>query len=389
MAATLAAPKAQATPLATEPSSAIKALNTSSTSNALSTFNAHSAFNTHNTHNAFNASSTLTADGNLPRGKASKKLRKAMTQYMQALTDSSQNVESIMVVQHGKVVAEHWRGQGKADVPHELWSVSKCFTSAAVGFAINEGKLRLDDKVVAFFPDLLPDTASANLSQMTVRHLLTMTCGHRTEVQTPWSEQANTHNWVRDFLAAPVPCTPGTHFRYNSVGTYMLSAIVQKVTGQKLVDYLTPRLFQPLHIVGARWEESPQGINCGGWGLWLKTEDLAKMGLFMLQKGRWNGRQLLPAAWYDEASSAIVLPAGATPQPGQAVHSANSRRPDWTQGYGYQLWRCRHNSYRADGSYGQYILVIPDKDAVIAVTAHLDDMQAELNLIWQYVWTAL
>lgn len=342
-----------------------------------------------NMDNAIVVKGNVDSNGRLPRGKASRTLRCAMTRYMQALADSSQNVQSIMVVQHGKVVAEHWRGGARPDKPHRMWSVSKAFTSAAVGFAVAEGRLKLTDRVVTFFHDELPPYMCDNLKAMEVRHLLTMTCGQSTEVQTPWGKDSLEHNWAKDFLASPVPHAPGTWFRYNSVGTYMLSAIVQKVTGQRVADYLWPRLFEPLGIERPEWEVSPQGINTGGWGLSLKTEDMAKMGLFMLQRGSWNGRQLLPASWFDAATSAIVLPATATPGPGQAAHRPNRGRPDWTQGYGYQLWRCRHNCYRADGSNGQYIIVVPDKDAVIAVTADLEDMQAELNLIWDIVWEAL
>lgn len=334
-------------------------------------------------------SDNVDSSARLPRGKTPRKLKRAMTRYMQALADSGQNVQSIMVVQHGKVVAECWRGGARPDKPHRMWSVSKAFTSAAVGFAVAEGRLRLTDRVVTFFPGELPPHVCDNLKAMEVRHLLTMTCGHSTEVQTPWGKDSLEHDWAVDFLAHPVPHAPGTWFRYNSVGTYMLSAIVQKVTGQRVADYLWPRLFKPLGIERPEWEVSPQGINTGGWGLSLKTEDMAKMGLFMLQRGRWNGRQLLPVSWFDASTSAIVLPSTATPGPGQAAHRPNSRRPDWTQGYGYQLWRCRHNCYRADGSNGQYIIVVPDKDAVIAVTADLEDMQAELNLIWDVVWEAL
>ena len=170
----------------------------------------------------------------------------------------------------------------------------------------------------------------------------------------------------------------------------MLSAIVQKVTGQKLVDYLYPRLFRPLGIVDVQWKESPQGINYGGWGLYLKTEDLAKLGQLYLQKGQWNGRQLVPAEWIAEASARQVesLPAGMSPQMVKKA-GLTTKNSDWLQGYGYQLWRCRHNAYRADGANGQYILVLPEKDAVIAVTANIGDMQAELNLIWKHLLPAL
>jgi CubicO group peptidase (beta-lactamase class C family) len=191
---------------------------------------------------------------------------------------------------------------------------------------------------------------------------------------------------VQGFLAAPFVHEPGTFFVYNSLGTYVLSAIVQKVTGEKLIDYLYPRLFRPLGIVGAVWDESPQGINTGGWGLYLKTEDLAKMGLFILRKGNWDGRQLLPEAWFDEATSSHIasLPAGRRPE----QITSKTKEIDWLQGYGYQMWRSRHNSFRADGAYGQYILILPEKDAVIVVTANLRDMQDELNLIWKHLLPA-
>ncbi len=170
----------------------------------------------------------------------------------------------------------------------------------------------------------------------------------------------------------------------------MLSAIVQKVTGEKLVDYLYPRLFRPLGIVNVKWQESPEGINCGGWGLYLKTEDLAKMGQLFLQKGKWDGQQVLPEEWIAEASAKQVasFPAGMDPEAAKKSKISENTN-DWMQGYGYQMWRCRHNAYRADGADGQYILIIPEKDAVIAVTAHIGDMQAELDLIWKYLLPAL
>jgi CubicO group peptidase (beta-lactamase class C family) len=166
----------------------------------------------------------------------------------------------------------------------------------------------------------------------------------------------------------------------------VLSAIIQKVSGEKLIDYLTPRLFQPLGIEGAVWEDSPQGINCGGWGLYVKTEDMAKMGLLFLQKGKWGDRQLVPEAWIKDATTSHIesLPAG-TKRKDLKTKKENS---DWLHGYGYQMWRSRHNSYRADGAKGQYILVLPEKNAVIAITANLNDMQEEINLVWDYLLPA-
>lgn len=322
----------------------------------------------------------------LPRAEASKKLDKAVDKYLEAAKKDGQDIHSLMIVQHGNVVAEKWQSEGKEDKPHTLYSVSKTFTATAVGFAVGEGKLKLTDKVISFFPDKLPTEVSDNLAAMTVRDLLTMNCGHETEIYDKLHDNKDV-DWVKEFLAHPVEHKPGTCFTYNSIGTYMLSAIVQKVTGEKIVDYLFPRLFRPLGIVDVVWEESPQGINTGGWGLSLKTEDLAKMGLLFLQKGKWNGKQVLPEGWTEEASSRQVSSVHGTVDAKKMKKLAKTS--DWAQGYGYQMWRCRNNAYRADGAYGQYILVIPDKDAVIVITANLPNMQAELNLIWKYLLPAL
>jgi CubicO group peptidase (beta-lactamase class C family) len=169
---------------------------------------------------------------------------------------------------------------------------------------------------------------------------------------------------------------------YNSIGVYVLSAIVQRVTGQKMLDYLKPRLFQPLGITQADWEESPAGENTGGWGLRLTTEALAKVGQLYLQKGVWNGQHILPEAWVAEATS-LQIDQG----PGWAAHSIKDSS-DWLQGYGYLFWRCRHHCYRADGAFGQYIIVMPDEDAVLAITCETRDLQDELNLVWRFVLPA-
>ncbi|MBR7115519.1 MAG: serine hydrolase, partial [Alistipes sp.] len=216
----------------------------------------------------------MTDEGALPRAKATTELDKAFGEYLAAVEAAGQDLHSIMIVKDGKVVKEHWMGEGAPDKLHILNSVSKTFTSTAVGLAIAEGKLSLSDKVVDLFPDKLPTEVSDNLKKVEVRHLLTMSGGHDTEPSRRTMPEGA--DWVEAFLAHPFEHEPGTYFWYNSMGTYMLSAIVQKVTGEKVIDYLTPRLFEPLAIEGATWQESPQGINVGGWGLYLKTEDLAK-----------------------------------------------------------------------------------------------------------------
>ena len=193
---------------------------------------------------------------------------------------------------------------------------------------------------------------------------------------------ARDSNWVKSFLAIPIIYKPGTKFLYNTLGTYMLSAIVQKVTGQKVIDYLRPRLFEPLGIQGMDWEVDPRGINMGGWGLRIKTEDMAKFGQLFLQKGKWNGRQILPAAWVDEAS------------PSRLYSIRNIRRLKEIQAIGNRVIVTRCGAavimlFRGDGAFGQFIIVMPDEDAVIAITAETPDMQEEINLVWQYLLPAM
>jgi CubicO group peptidase (beta-lactamase class C family) len=281
-----------------------------------------------------------------------------------------------MLVRHGAVVAEGWWKPESAETPHVLHSLSKSFTSTAVGLAIEEGKLGLDDAVLKFFPEEAPANPSDNLKAMRVRDLLTMNCGH--DVECKRSDEVA---WSKTFLAHPVPHRPGTHFQYNSMGTYMLSAIVQKVTGQTVLDYLKPRLFAPLGIENPRWEASPQGISCGGWGLYLRTEDIAKFGQLYLQKGKWNGKQIVPEKWVQEATKYQV--------PNKDAPSGRGNKPDWQAGYGYQFWQCQHGAYRGDGANGQFCIVLPELDAVIAITAQTGDMQAEINVVWETLLPAI
>lgn len=319
----------------------------------------------------------------LPRStpEAEKVSAKGITNYLKAVKESGQDLHSLMILRHGKVVSEHWMGDNAANKNHILNSVSKTFTATAIGFAVAENRIKVTDKVISFFPNDLPSEISPNLAALEIKDLLSMSGGHDADPTSIVTKEEK--NWERKFFEIPFVNKPGTKFIYNSAGTYILSAIVQKVTGQKVIDYLYPRLFRPLGITGAEWKTSPSGVNCGGWGLYIKTEDMAKMGQFMLQKGKWNGKQLLPEAWFNEATSIHIM------QPAANAGKLKPQDSDWTQGYGYQVWRCRYNAFRADGAAGQYIIVIPDKDAVIVTTAQIDDMQAEINLIWKYLLPAL
>ena len=324
----------------------------------------------------------------LPRAETPDSVASAMENFFQRAAGDSLDIHSVMIVKDGKVIFSRWQSEGVDTVPHVLHSVSKTFTATAVGLAIADGKMKLTDKIIDFFPDKLPAEVSDNLKAMTVRDLLTMSCGH--DVEPSGFRGGEETDWVQAFLAHPVVHKPGTFYLYNSLGTYMLSAIVQKVTGEKVVDYLDTRLFQPLHIDKPKWDESPQGINCGGWGLYLKTEDLAKMGQLLLQQGEWNGKQIIPAEWVSEMSKKQVE----SINPGTRIEQAEERgmtkeTSDWMQGYGYQMWRCRPGCFRADGARGQYIIVVPDKNAVIAITSDVEDLQGELNLVWDNILPVL
>jgi len=285
--------------------------------------------------------------------------------------DKIDSLNSFMLVRHGRVVSEGWWRPYRAEARHSLYSLSKSFTATAVGLAIAEGKLGLDDEVLKFFPSDAPAEPSNNLKAMRVSDLLRMSTGQQTEPARTSKEP-----WTRTFLAQPVPFKPGTHFLYNTSATYMQSAIVQQATGQTVLDYLQPRLFEPLGIERPTWETSPQGISTGGYGLSIRTEDIAKFGQLYLQKGKWQDKQLVPAAWIEAAT---------------ARQTSNGSNPasDWDQGYGYQFWRSRHGAYRGDGAFGQYCIVLPEQDAVIAITSGVRDMQAILNLVWDKLLPAM
>jgi len=280
---------------------------------------------------------------------------------------------SLMVLRHGAVIAECWWEPFTPTDPHSLYSVSKSFTSAAIGIAVGEGLLTVDDRVIDLLPDDAPAVVSEHLAAMRVRHLLTMTTGHDVDLVERLHPQDP--GWARAILAQPVDHEPGTHFVYNTPATYLLSAILQRLTGLRLLDYLEPRLLAPLGIVGATAEQSPDGVDIGGYGMAVTTEDLARFGQLLLQRGAWEGAQLIPAEWVDEATSAI------TPSAGDS--------PDWEQGYGYQFWRGRHDTARADGAFGQFVVLVPDSDLVVVTTSGTMETRATLSSIWEHLLPAI
>jgi CubicO group peptidase (beta-lactamase class C family) len=302
--------------------------------------------------------------------------------FLNAIGKSNIEFHSLMVLRHGKVIAEGWWAPYAPPLKHTLYSLSKSFTSTAVGLAINEGKFNLDSKVISFFPGELPAEVSDNLAAMTVKDLLTMSTGHGKDTIQPMRTNTAGDSWAKIFLSLPIDYKPGTHFLYNTGSTYMQSAIVQKTTGQNILEYLKPRLFEPLGIEGMDWETDPKGIATGGYGLRVRTEDIAKFGQLYLQKGLWNGKQLVPAKWIEQATSAQVDNAPANP-------SRPNAENDWAQGYGFQFWRCTHNAVRGDGAFGQFCIMMPDQDVVVAITGESFDLQTSMKLVWDHVLPAV
>lgn len=299
----------------------------------------------------------------------------AILNFIEAVEkERADELHSFVLLRHGQIAAQGWWSPYNTDSPHMLFSLSKSFTSTAIGIAQAEGLLSINDKVTSFFPDESPKEPSKNLQAMRIRDLLTMNTGHNEDATGRIRQDSI--SWVKKFLSLTVEHKPGTHFVYNSAATFMLSAIIQKVTGKTLLDYLAPRLFEPLGITHPTWESAPGGINTGGWGLSLRTKDIAQLGQLYLQKGRWQGKQLIPAAWVEEATK-------------KQTSNGSSPDSDWEQGYGYQFWRCRNDLYRGDGAFGQYCIVFPKQDAVLAITSGTNDMGAIMNLVWKHLLPAL
>ena len=298
--------------------------------------------------------------------------------FLNAIDTGRQEIHSFMFVRHGKVIAEGWWDPYGPDYKHLLYSASKTFTATGIGLAVSENRLKLSDKVVSFFPYSLPDSIGENMKEMTVRDLLTMSVGQ----ETPGMGGGSDDDWITAFIRNEPEHKPGTVFKYNNMATFMLSAIVQQVTGQTLFDYLKPRLFDPLGIKGMDWDKNGQGINLGMIGLRLCTEDLAKFGQLLIQNGKWNKKQLLTEAWVKEATSFKI-----------ENHDPSSKTPkelnDWSQGYCYQMWRGRNNSVRLDGMAGQFVILFPDKDAFVVLTANARNTQEELNLVHNYLIPAI
>lgn len=288
-------------------------------------------------------------------------------------------LDSFMLYRHGRVVAETWWWPYTPGEIHMLHSATKSITGTAVGFALAEQLLRLDDPVVSFFPDLAP-TPHGNLAAMRIEDLLTMRTGHTAGISGATARLADA-SWTEQFFAEPVPLPPGTRFTYSSATSHILSAIVQRVSGHTVRDYLSSRLFQPLGIDQLSWDLDRDGVNTGGNGLSLTTEAFLSFGVAHLHDGRWRGRQVLPPGWVRHATLAHVPRVPASTWDGHRFVDVEPRLDDHAhssitadtpgEGFGYHLWLGQQGSYSAQGMFGQYCIVLPKHDAVVAMTGSI------------------
>ena len=299
----------------------------------------------------------------------------AVEVFLDAMEAHSEvELHSLMLLRNGHVVTEGWWAPYTPDRVHLLYSLSKSYASTAAGLAAAEGLLDLDRTVLSYFPELDAEVTDERSRAMLVRHVAAMASGHHTEsIDQVWASDPG--DLVRGFLRLAPEHDPGTWFAYNQPCTYTLAAIVQRQSGQSLVDYLRPRLFDPLGIGDVGWQQHPPGRALGFTGLHATTDAIAKLGQLYLQRGWWGDRQLLPESWVEQATSL-------------QIDTPREENIDWRQGYGFQFWQARHG-YRGDGAYGQFCVVLPDENVVVAVTGASIDMQAVLDGLWTHLLPAL
>lgn len=285
----------------------------------------------------------------------------------------------LMIMRHGKVCAEGWWAPYASGIRHGLQSHTKTYAATAVGIAYTEGLLKLTDRIVDIFADEIPENPSENLKKLTVRDVLCMGCGMDTMPRP-------SKDWIREFLATPVNHVPGTTFMYNSTGSTFLGAIVRKLTGLGLHDYLKPRLFDKIGIdaENLRWITMPDGMEIGGGGLFATTEDNLRLMKLYADGGVWEGERILAEDYVKLATSK---------QNDSATERAvNPPAEDNFVGYGFQIWMCRPKGvYRADGAMGQFTIVFPERDMLLAITENASGStggampQKALDTIWEWL----
>lgn len=301
-------------------------------------------------------------------------VKKRENELPERILRSDLEVNSLVLLRGGRTVLEWYREPYRKGVPQLLYSLSKSVTSIAVGIACDQGLLTPDDPVIGFFPDKLPLLAerSEHLPAMKVRHLLSMTAGHANDI---YPTVVSRKDWAAAFLAQPIERPPGTHYRYSTPSTYVLSAIVERVSGLNLVDFLMPTLFGPLGIARPVWETCPLGVTAGGMGLSLSTQDVAKFGQMLLEGGTYRGRRIVSEAYIRAATS----------EQSDNRFGVPAERTDSVQGYGYQFHLCRFGAYRGDGSFGQLCLVSPEHGLVAAANCAFPSM-AKLQTLLDWIF---
>lgn len=290
----------------------------------------------------------------------------AIQAFIDEINAKGLGLQSFTVVRHDKVCAQCFWKPYAPDIPHVLYSMSKSVTSTAVGFAVDEGLIHLDDPVYTFFPEY--SVKSAANRKLTVRMLLTM----RSDKLITVADEKGGHDWVHDFFKAPFLLLPDSKFNYISENTFMLSAIITKVTGKSVLDYLDEKMFRPLGIEKPFWETDGKGNNAGGWGLYMKSEDLAKFFLPYLHGGRYKGVQLVPEAWVREATK-------------KQTDSVHGGFIDNMCGYGYQFWQNPvEGTFRADGLFGQRCFFFPQQDAMVVLNSGQSKDYEVMKVFWKH-----
>jgi CubicO group peptidase (beta-lactamase class C family) len=296
----------------------------------------------------------------------------AIHKYFNAIEKSGEEFHATTVVKNGFIIAEAYWHPYRPDHKMQLYSMSKSFTSTAVGFAQQDGLLTVEEQVIKYFPNDLPTVISDNLQKLKIKHLLMMSVGMaKDSIMTI----EVTQNWAKTFLSLPIEFEPGTKFLYNSGASFMLSAIVQKVTGKTTQQYLQEKLYKHIGIENTTWSETPEGINFGASHLRLTHEDFVKFGQFYLQKGKWNGKQLLDPAYIAAASS-------------KQINNGNNNS-SWAYGYGYQFWMNPVGGFRADGAFGQYDMIFPDINAQVAISSESMLKEVTMKLVWEGLYPEL
>lgn len=317
-----------------------------------------------------------------------------LVDLLDAIAAQGLELHSLLVWQQDALILDAWWAPYGPQRPHMMHSVTKSFTSAAVGLAVADGLLSVEDPVVGFFPDLpppdLPAADLARLGRMRVRDLLTMASGHGQGI-SGGSWRRITTSWVADFLRQPMSYEPGEVFVYDSAASYMLSAIVQRVSGRRIHDLLDERIFRPMQMSGAmRWDLGPDGVNTGGNGLSCTTADMLKLGILHLQGGAWQGRQLLPRDWVAAAVGMQLRNVVMGAFTGDHYLGPDAPGAEVREGYGYQWWRGPHDSFSANGLFGQYCIALPNQQAVVAFTGGLEDSDQRMHeLVYDLLRPAL